>query len=541
MKRNMISFGKLLTVCGLSTMLFVASCKEKERDFEVPCEAPAAPHASNNSPVAINSQIQFTAESIAGATYSWSGPAGFSSSEQNPVITFTKASQAGEYSVIITVNGCASEPGFTYVSSCNAAPAISISNSSRTDGTFVVGDTVSLNGAFNANATYRWSRPNGATDTLVQNFSIIGLKASQSGTYTFRMTLTNGGAGCTTPDSALTITIKPTKPKTSAIGMSSIGSDAATATYVTTVDATLSMRATETIASPGSSFKWSGPDGFSSTNDTITITGVTKAAEGTYWVHSIVNGVKGDSVSRKVIVKYANNSCGTDTQVVDAVSGQTYKIAQIAGRCWTKENIRKANGSEVFTWNEVNAVTVVDSQSVCPARWHVASDADYTALSTAVSNNGDALKDVIQVDGGGSSGTNTSGFTAKMNVNLGKSVIANAATPITSNIIKTSNTTGLTVGRLVKVTTGNGVLPPGTTITAVTSATQFTVSNNPTTALALGNTVAEQYYHAFFWTSTALSSNYVWYRQLFPDNSNILRNTQDLSVSKSYSVRCVRD
>ena len=544
MKRNLISFGKIFASLGLSALLFITSCKEKERNFEEPCTAPAAPHAGNNSPVQLNAEIQFTAESISGATYSWSGPGGFSSSEQNPVLTFTKAAQAGEYSVTITVDGCISEPGYTYVSSCIAAPRITITNFSRSNGDFVYGDTVSFEGAFNTNATFRWDRPT-ANDTLVQNFTIYGLKSTDIGTYKYNMTFPNGTfIGCTTPDSAFTIVLKPYKPKITGTGVGVTGGaiNDVNSTYIDTINGTLNMSATGT---PGATFVWSGPDGFSATTAAVQINNLTRAAQGTYYVHSILNGLHGDSVGRKVIIRYANTPCGTDTSVTDLVTGQVYKIVQLVGRCWTKENIRKAGGVETFSWAELKAPTVVDSQSVCPARWHVASDPEYTLLSNLVANDGNALKDVIQEFGGGTLGTNTSGFSVKMNINLGKSVSATAPTLETSTTIKVANTTGLIVGKYVKIATapalGVPILPPGTTITAILNATQFTISNPPDTTIKVGHIIALQDLHAFFWTSTTLTSNYAWYRQLYPDNGTILRNTQDLSVVKSYSVRCVRD
>jgi len=44
-------------------------------------------------------------------TYAWEGPDGYTSGEQNP----TDAAQEGEYSLLITVDGCTSDPAFTTV------------------------------------------------------------------------------------------------------------------------------------------------------------------------------------------------------------------------------------------------------------------------------------------------------------------------------------------------------------------------------------------------------------------------------------------
>lgn len=538
MKRNIISFGKILASVSFASLLFLASCKEKERTFETPCEAPAAPHAGNNSPVALNATIQFTAESVNGASYTWTGPNGFSSSEQNPSLVFADKNQAGEYKVTITVDGCVSEAGYTYVSSCLAAPQITITNSSRSGDTFVIGDTIAFGSSFNPNATYNWTGPNGFTSTQ-QNPAIIGLKATDAGTYTVVMNLPSASGTCTTPPASISIVIKPTAPVTSATGVGTIGGAVSvqTATLIDTVHGTLNMSATSTV---GASFKWSGPNGFSANTAAISIPNLTKAAEGTYYVHATLNGVDGDSVGRKVIVKYAYTACGTTDSILNTKTGTYVKIIQIGNICWTKENINKTLSSDVWSWAEVNAATAVDSQSVCPSEWHLASDADFNALATFVGNDGNALKDTSEGKGAGK-GTNTSGFSAKLSINTGALFNVTAATSTSSTNVKVFSTAGLNVGDEVYVSAGNGVLAPGTTVVSITNATNFVISTPPTTALALGNKITVRNANAFYWTSTKLGSGFAWYRQLNSFNNNIFKNTEDITLPKTYSVRCVRD
>lgn len=67
------------------------------------------PEVSSNSPVCVGSDIAFTSSTISGATYQWTGPNGFTSNEQNPVIPNATQTNAGEYSLIVTnSNGCSS-------------------------------------------------------------------------------------------------------------------------------------------------------------------------------------------------------------------------------------------------------------------------------------------------------------------------------------------------------------------------------------------------------------------------------------------------
>src|ERR1051326_4500293 len=82
-----------------------------------------APTASNNSPICDGQTLNLSASTVSGATYSWTGPNGFSSSVQNPSIANATTAAAGTYSVTVTVNGCTSTAATTTVT-VNAAPTI---------------------------------------------------------------------------------------------------------------------------------------------------------------------------------------------------------------------------------------------------------------------------------------------------------------------------------------------------------------------------------------------------------------------------------
>ncbi|MEZ4943427.1 MAG: gliding motility-associated C-terminal domain-containing protein [Saprospiraceae bacterium] len=73
---------------------------------------PPAPATSSNSPVCAGDTLRLFAGPIPGATYSWTGPSGFTSSVRDPFIPqANKATHQGCYSVIATVNGCVSPAG----------------------------------------------------------------------------------------------------------------------------------------------------------------------------------------------------------------------------------------------------------------------------------------------------------------------------------------------------------------------------------------------------------------------------------------------
>lgn len=73
------------------------------------------PPIGSNSPVCFGEDILLTADDFAGATYEWSGPNGWSSNQQNPIIHNADISDSGEYSLVITVGGSESDPVNTNV------------------------------------------------------------------------------------------------------------------------------------------------------------------------------------------------------------------------------------------------------------------------------------------------------------------------------------------------------------------------------------------------------------------------------------------
>jgi beta-glucanase (GH16 family) len=79
------------------------------------CAPPPAPTAGNNGPVCAGSTLNLTASTVAGATYSWTGPNGFTSAAQNPSIVSATTNASGLYSVTATIGSCASAPGTTSV------------------------------------------------------------------------------------------------------------------------------------------------------------------------------------------------------------------------------------------------------------------------------------------------------------------------------------------------------------------------------------------------------------------------------------------
>src|SRR6267142_1197582 len=73
----------------------------------------SSPAASHNGPICPGATLQLSAGTVAGATYSWTGPNGFASSAQNPSIPGATTAASGTYRVSVTLGGCTSDASVT--------------------------------------------------------------------------------------------------------------------------------------------------------------------------------------------------------------------------------------------------------------------------------------------------------------------------------------------------------------------------------------------------------------------------------------------
>ncbi|MCX7862964.1 MAG: gliding motility-associated C-terminal domain-containing protein, partial [Bacteroidales bacterium] len=149
--------------------------------------------AQSNAPICEGQSLQLNANSVSGASYSWSGPNGYSSSQQNPVINNTSINNAGMYTVTITDNNqCTAVSSINVV--INPAPNVSLTSNNPV----CSGSTLNIN-ATQGYSSYSWSGPNGFQSSQ-SSISIPNVSVQQSGTYTVTVTSSNG---CTKVESVV--------------------------------------------------------------------------------------------------------------------------------------------------------------------------------------------------------------------------------------------------------------------------------------------------------------------------------------------------
>jgi gliding motility-associated-like protein len=110
---------------------------------------PVATAGTTTPSVCVGADIALTGNATSG-TYSWSGPNGFSSTDQNPVISPSTLNNSGTYTLTITADGCVSLPSNVSVT-VNPLPVID----GGEDVTVCEGTTVVLSGS--GGVSYVWT------------------------------------------------------------------------------------------------------------------------------------------------------------------------------------------------------------------------------------------------------------------------------------------------------------------------------------------------------------------------------------------------
>jgi gliding motility-associated-like protein len=320
-------------------------------------QTPNSPGAGSNSPLCAGDNIALTATASSG-TYSWTGPNGFTSTNQNPSISNASVSSSGVYSVTNTQNGCTSAPGTTSVTVNPIPTAPSASGTS----TLCAGGTITLSATSSGATSYSWTGPNNFSSSL-QNTSISNAGTLATGIYS----VTRVVNGCTSPPGTFSVTVNPipVTPTAAVMGapctgltysffaapdgmsynwsgpsgfssasqnftlaitsssiagtysltVTSLGCTSSAAIVIVTVVNTPSAPSvsgpstlcagsniTLTATGTGGTYNWSGPSGFSSTGSSMQINGATTAATGIYSVTETVSGCTGNPGTRSVTV-----------------------------------------------------------------------------------------------------------------------------------------------------------------------------------------------------------------------------------------------
>ena len=180
--------------------------------------------------------VQITGNSTTqGASYSWTGPNGYISLDQNPMV-----SEEGTYTLSVTApNGCVTDATAVVDTDLDEPQGLNATGGTLTCLTGIL--TIS-GSSTSPNVTYGWSGPNGFTSDQA-NTDVM-----EAGTYTLTVTGANGCTATTTAEVE---------------NDSSVPTATANNGEVTCDNPTVSLNGQSNVSV---SYDWSGPSGFTSTD-----------------------------------------------------------------------------------------------------------------------------------------------------------------------------------------------------------------------------------------------------------------------------------
>jgi gliding motility-associated-like protein len=200
----------------------------------------------------------------AGITYQWTGPDGFESNLQfPPTIQEAELVDEGAYQLIVTRNGCSSNPAFTFVN-VNPRPAKPILPNERN---LCDGDTLTLLTLPAGATSYTWTAPDLSTITTATNTLVLpDADMEYNGTWT----VTSTQFGCESEVSnplQVNVNIRP---------------EAQVMADETQVCERGSFQLTGSPTLQDATYRWTGPNGFTSFLQSPSVSNMSAAKAGTY-------------------------------------------------------------------------------------------------------------------------------------------------------------------------------------------------------------------------------------------------------------------
>ncbi len=254
--------------------------------------SPPKPNASSNSPICSGANLQLITSGSVNASYNWTGPNGFNSSLQNPIIVGAIISNTGIYCVSQTVNGCKGQDScFTVI--INQTPFIS--GTSTVNPTTCGGSngSITLSG-LNPNTPYvlyyvsSLNGPHSSTITSTSAGQII-ISNLPSAIYSL-ITVTSNS--CTSPAVGPIILTDP----------GNLSAPSASSNSPVCERGTITLNA---FGQAGASFAWSGPNGFTASGSAVNINNAQPSISGNYLVTQTVNNCVSPPATINVVVNPA--------------------------------------------------------------------------------------------------------------------------------------------------------------------------------------------------------------------------------------------
>ena len=292
-------------------------------------------------------EVEISASSAQGISFDWTGPSGFNSTGNNPMVT-----EAGDYTVIVTgQNGCTSET-IVRVDLDQDPPDLS----AAPDFTLTcLEPSYSLNATADVMANFAWTGPAGFSSTAADP------TINEAGTYT--LTATNAANNCEASIEVV-IDIDQEEPDVSAIGGT-----------LTCSENSLNIQGTSDESS--ATYSWTGPAGFSSTEQNPEIN-----ADGTYTL--LVTAANGCTAETTAQVDLDDEAPNVEAGNADPLTCANLEMIDLAGSATI------SNGNLTYNWLDPSNNSIAQTENTT-----VTAAGTYTLVVTNDSNGCTATDEVI--------------------------------------------------------------------------------------------------------------------------------------------------
>jgi hypothetical protein len=297
---------------GIYTVSMIqGGCGQPQSTTSVTISSGITAIGNSNSPVCEGSVVYLNSPSIAGATYSWQGPNGFSSSVQNASLSNASPSLSGNYTLTVVTPNCG-----TSTTNVPVTVGGTLNNSNAlNNGPLCSGAQLNLSVNTVANGTYSWSGPGGFTSNL-QVANRQNTQINQGGIYT--VVINSPGCGSTTRTTSVAVN-------------SSTGLNAGSNSPLCQGDAIYLSCSNLS----GGTYSWTGPNNFSSNVQFPSVSYAQSIHSGVYTLISSVPGCGAFSNVVSVVVNspvtsliVTNNSpvCSGNTLQLSITSQTGYQF-----------------------------------------------------------------------------------------------------------------------------------------------------------------------------------------------------------------------
>lgn len=298
-----------------------------------------SPTAQTNSPICVGKPIYLTG--LGGTTYTWTGPPAFSSQSSNPTIATANINNAGVFTLTVRgANTCTNSTTATVV--INPLPIIPVTNLS-----VCVNQPINLTSG--GGNTYNWTGPAGFSSGF-QNPVIASASLANTGTYNTTVTSV---VGCSnTAVTSVTVLSLP-----NAIISTSTPSLCAGKNLILS-------------GLGGTTYTWTGPNGFTSNLQNVGINNISTLADGIYSLgvtFGICSGVTTKSITVFALPTptYMTNSpvCEDQVFVLNAGGPPDYVFEWLGPNNFLNAGPNYTNNSVPLTFTGIYTLNVMDKNN----------------------------------------------------------------------------------------------------------------------------------------------------------------------------------